>query len=486
VPSIAIRHRLTAFVLCSLLTFALLGYLFFAQSDREIAFSAKEDLGTDYIRALMPELVALAKQDAVGQPLPKNDTLDTQMARNDEAMHTGALAEAYRELRDELEDGVHPAAARIAAATLVTRIGDGSNLILDPDLDSHHVMDMLVLKLPTAINAAPVLLTQLTAAKFTPTLSNDDLVQLVANLGAFRAVVSAASDSLAAADAGNADITVKRNLSKPLAAYLAAADAYADAIVAGRNALLDEASRAALDLGKVSAAHQAFQDAALKYWQAVGGEMKRLLGLRIGGFNAKLWTTVGISAVLVVLVLLLSWLLARSIVTGMSGLEGNIIALADGAGNKIIAATGKDEIAAIARAVAHLRDKTVERLGQADYLKDAERARADEARQLADIEKERSERSRQREVEEQRRAVELLGRGLDRLAHGDLTARIDTPFSGALEDLRVALNGTMERFATVIGQLRDTSRSLKIATGDLLAGSYDLSDRSSRLATSND
>jgi methyl-accepting chemotaxis protein len=170
----------------------------------------------------------------------------------------------------------------------------------------------------------------------------------------------------------------------------------------------------------------------------------------------------------------------------MSGLEGNIIALADGAGNKIIAATGKDEIAAIARAVAYLRDKTVERRGQADQMKDAERARADEARQLADIEKERSERSRQREAEEQRRAVELLGRGLDRLAHGDLTARIDAPFSGALEGLRVALNGTMERFATVIGQLRDTSRTLKIATGELLAGTNDLSDRSSRQATTID
>ncbi|HEY9011284.1 MAG TPA: methyl-accepting chemotaxis protein, partial [Devosia sp.] len=215
---IAIRHRLSAVVFVSLLPIALLGYLFFAQSDKEIGFSTKELQGTAYIQALMPELVALAQQGSVAQSLPDNPALLTAMAAHDASMNTGAYAAAYWALRTELAAGGHPAAARQAAATLVTKIGDGSNLILDPDLDSYYMMDLLVLKLPGAINAAPMLVTQLTAARHTPELTNDELVALVANLGAFRATANAAADSLAAADAGNADGSVKRNLTKPMQA----------------------------------------------------------------------------------------------------------------------------------------------------------------------------------------------------------------------------------------------------------------------------
>src|SRR5690606_22702779 len=126
---------------------------------------------------------------AASVALPENPALTAAMAEFDGAMNTAAFSQAYAELRAELVGGGHPAAARHAAATLVARIGDGSNLILDPDLDSYYVMDMLLLKVPAAINSAPALLTQLTAARFTPELSNAELVAIVAGLGAFRANV---------------------------------------------------------------------------------------------------------------------------------------------------------------------------------------------------------------------------------------------------------------------------------------------------------
>jgi methyl-accepting chemotaxis protein len=486
VPNLAIRHRLAAVVICSFLPMGLLGYLFVSQSQKEIAFSVKEDIGTDYIRALMPDLVALAKQGPQGTAVDANPALDAAMAKHDGTMNTAAFAQAYRELRDEAAKGTHPAPARHAAATLVVKIGDGSNLILDPDLDSYYVMDTLVLKVPAAINAAPALLAQLTAAKVNPALGNAELVALVADLGAFRAAVSAAEDSLTAADAGNVDGSVESNLAPKLVPYLAAAKAYGDAIESGSVMLDDETARAAIDLEKVSAAHRAFQDAALGYWQAVGAEMKRLLTLRLDRFNATLWTALAIAGALVVLMLVLSAAIARSIMRGLGQLKADVINLADGIDHDIAHATGKDEISGIARAVAYLRDKTVERLGEADGLKLAEQSRADEARRSAEDERQRNEHTRATDAAEQRRAVDMLGRGLDRLAHGDLAARIDTPFAGDLDALRIALNDTVERVASVIGQLRTTSRTLKVATGELLAGTNDLADRTSRQASTID
>ncbi|MDP1732525.1 MAG: methyl-accepting chemotaxis protein [Devosia sp.] len=479
-PSFAIRHRLTAVVLCSLLPIALLGYLFFAQSQKEIAFGAKEAAGTSYIQALMPELVALARQPATAAALPDSPALTQAMSTFDAAMNTTVYSRAYAELRAKLGDGRHPAAARHAAATLIARIGDGSNLILDPDLDSYYVMDLLVLKLPAAINSAPTLATQLTAARFTPELTNPELVALVANLGAFRATVAAAADALAAADAGNADGSVKRNLGRPLAAYLLAADRFGDAMEAASAALSEESPRAMLDLAPVQAAHLGFQQAAFECWQAVGAEMRRLLGIRLAGFESSLWTMLSISAGLVLTVLVSSWLPARSIVRGISRLEADIRALADGGDTKVAHAAGKDEISAIARAAAYLRDRTVERLTAAENLKTAEQRRADEARQAADAERQRNEAGRLGTLREQQHAVALLGEGLEKLADGDLSARIDMPFSGEMDKLRLALNGAVERFGPVIGQLRDTSRALKTATQELLAGANDLSDRTAR------
>ena len=479
---IAIRHRLSAVVFCSLLPIALLGYLFFAQSDKEIAFSSKEAQGTTYIQAIMPELVALAKQGFAAEPLADNAALTAAMAQFDGPMNTSAYAAAYRALRGELSNGGHPAAARHAAATLVTKVGDGSNLILDPDLDSYYVMDLLVLKLPGAINAAPMLVTQLRAARFTPELTNPELVALVANLGAFRATASAAADSLAAADAGNADGSVKRNLTKPLQAYLLAADTFGDAVEAASGALGDEGTRAALDLEPVVGAHAAFQDAALSFWRAVGVEMDRLLDIRLAGFNSKLWSMLSVAAVLVAIVLASSFLLAKSIVTSIRRLETNIRNLADNAADTISHANGRDEVSAIARAVAYLRDKTVERLHAADGLKEAEQRRAEAARQEAEEARMRNEAERQAMFQAQQRAVHLLAEGLDRVAHGDLAARIDTPFGGELDTLRLALNGTVERLAEMMAHLRGTSKTLKVATSELLAGANDLADRTTRQA----
>ncbi len=79
-------------------------------------------------------------------------------------------------------------------------------------------------------------------------------------------------------------------------------------------------------------------------------------------------------------------------------------------------------------------------------------------------------------------SVAAIGAGLKQLAAGDLTSRIETPFPPEFEDLRLALNGTVERFAEVVGQLRLTTRSLRTASGELLSGANDLSERTTRQA----
>lgn len=88
------------------------------------------------------------------------------------------------------------------------------------------------------------------------------------------------------------------------------------------------------------------------------------------------------------------------------------------------------------------------------------------------------------DVTERKRAVNLLGQGLAKLADGDLTVRIDTAMPGELDQVRTAFNHTAERFSAIMGRLRQSSGSLRAATGEILIGANNLADRTTRQAAS--
>ncbi|MGV8833649.1 MAG: methyl-accepting chemotaxis protein [Devosia sp.] len=74
------------------------------------------------------------------------------------------------------------------------------------------------------------------------------------------------------------------------------------------------------------------------------------------------------------------------------------------------------------------------------------------------------------------------GRVLSALAQADLTARVTGDFTGAFAELRDNTNAVAEKLSNVMTNLRTTSRALKTATGEILTGANDLSDRTTRQA----
>ncbi len=71
---------------------------------------------------------------------------------------------------------------------------------------------------------------------------------------------------------------------------------------------------------------------------------------------------------------------------------------------------------------------------------------------------------------------------LSALAQADLTQRMRGNYGGALRQLSEDTNAVGDRLAEVIGQLRTTSHALKTATGELLSGANDLSERTTKQA----
>jgi len=78
--------------------------------------------------------------------------------------------------------------------------------------------------------------------------------------------------------------------------------------------------------------------------------------------------------------------------------------------------------------------------------------------------------------------IEALKGSLVKMANGDLSGRIDTAFTGAYEELRQAFNQSLERLAEIVNSLQQTSRALKTATGEILSGANDLSERTTKQA----
>jgi methyl-accepting chemotaxis protein len=79
-------------------------------------------------------------------------------------------------------------------------------------------------------------------------------------------------------------------------------------------------------------------------------------------------------------------------------------------------------------------------------------------------------------------AVRETGDVLAALAAADLTQRMAGSYEGAFAKLSDSANTVADRFSDIVGQLKKTSFDLKTATGEILSGANDLSERTTRQA----
>ena len=135
-----------------------------------------------------------------------------------------------------------------------------------------------------------------------------------------------------------------------------------------------------------------------------------------------------------------------------------------------------DEIGDMARALGVFKENALAKVrmesesAEARAAIDAERARNDEEKRISE--------------EQITFAVNQLAAGLDRLAHGDLTKAIDTPFSGSLDRLRADFNASLTTLRDTLSQIHDNALTIQ-ANGSAMQGAAgDLSRRTEAQAAS--
>ncbi|WP_449394084.1 methyl-accepting chemotaxis protein [Devosia riboflavina] len=85
-------------------------------------------------------------------------------------------------------------------------------------------------------------------------------------------------------------------------------------------------------------------------------------------------------------------------------------------------------------------------------------------------------------VETVDRGLNESGEVLSALADANLNKRVEGQYEGAFARLKTNTNAVADRLTEIVGRLRNTSRALKTATGEILSGTNDLAERTTRQA----
>ena len=136
----------------------------------------------------------------------------------------------------------------------------------------------------------------------------------------------------------------------------------------------------------------------------------------------------------------------------------------------------KDEIGDLGRALEILRDGILQR----QRLE----AEAEENRNLTDAERrqraaEAAERERQTQF-----AVEEIAEGLQRLANGDMTCRLDNSFAGGLDDIRRNFNAAVEKLEGALRTVGENAAAIHAGSDEIRTASDELAKRTEQQAAS--
>ncbi len=135
-----------------------------------------------------------------------------------------------------------------------------------------------------------------------------------------------------------------------------------------------------------------------------------------------------------------------------------------------------DEIGEMARALGVFKQNALSKI-EIESRSEAERVQAEEERRRNDLEKQEID----RQIDF---AVNALATGLGRLAKGDISETIDTPFHGRLEQLRNDFNQSLEHLQDTMTQIRSNTYMIQRNAAEMSSAADQLAKRTEQQAAS--
>jgi diguanylate cyclase (GGDEF)-like protein/PAS domain S-box-containing protein len=284
-----------------------------------IDFSDKELIGNAYVAAVQDALIDFALAGA-GHQESATRLQQTAGKLADAERSFGAhmqSAALNQRVRDALmaSTSADPDAATLdggldATRALVTRVGNQSNLILDPDLDSYYAMSLSILRYPellSDVNRIGRHLHDAGANSRTIPMSRDEMrTRYLVLEGQLDAVLQGLRSDYAEASAANGMLT--STIGPSIRRLLAAIDAYRRVAGAAVDAGGDAHTLAALD-----AAQQRVVMSVSDAWSITSSQLERLLQERVRGLFERMWLHLGTALFLLCMILSMVYAVALQI-----------------------------------------------------------------------------------------------------------------------------------------------------------------------------
>jgi methyl-accepting chemotaxis protein len=423
-----IGFTLTIILLLGLAPALVMGTYFVQGSLANIAIADHEIEGVEVLRKIQPvdHFVTNPPEDAAEVKRQAGESwnlLNRAMVYEGHAnsleskKHVDAVLGRLRMKIDGFESDARP-----PFDALVTRIGDQSGLILDPELESYYLMDIVVMKSRRLARAAQEL-------EAVSSLSGNVRDQML--LISRHRVGDAARDlqaSALSAIKGNTDGTLARsNLLDTI-----------NATIAASNRMVSQ--------GDINSNHQMLIDANKKSWGAAADALDRALVARKQRINDEMKTALAVCGGVLLVVMLLAGLVIAAITGGLRRISVRLDLLSLGDYSSDVPGTEyKNDIGVIAGALQHFVDMSGE--------VDAERARA-----KAELEETVARvRLENEELLAQALKQQSQAQQVEREAVGRLAAELEQQMSGLLAGSQAAAH-QMDREA---GLMADSANGVQ-------------------------
>lgn len=169
---------------------------------------------------------------------------------------------------------------------LINKIGDSSNLILDPDLDSYYAMDIILLKIPSLLVTSFDLQEQVLKiiAKSDKTIPYEEKAALLVTKGAVKSFVDGLNASYASMLKASPDGVSRTNLEASYKSIKEAMDAFLNTV----DRLITSEKVGQEDVARFMESYKKVELEYFEFWKKGCLDLDRLLSKRTAGFYSKM------------------------------------------------------------------------------------------------------------------------------------------------------------------------------------------------------
>jgi methyl-accepting chemotaxis protein len=390
--SIGFNLKALIIALTFLLPIVVLAYNYLGNQASQIEFSAKERLGLTYQREVMPLLPLLQRQRLLSLQNVVQGTaaearaglaalrapLEAQMARLDAVeKQLGATLGTNKAFAEFEKSGKALSAAaqtvdgQFAAHSahvqaLLDLLGvatDGSNLTLDPDIDTYYLMDAALFRLPVMMEAAAQVRGLGAALLMSGTSTPAQIRKVVEDMTTLKSNQSAVEQGVDKAVAYNADVKAVVKLDTEKATVVAFLTRVDDTVLRAEGLQGEAASH-------VTAANAAI-DAMTQLGVSATDKLDALIATRVAGLEASR----NLACVVVVISLLMAAYLfitfGKVLDGGLKEVAFHINAMRDGDLTTQPEALGRDEAAQLMNTLAQMQNALRRIVGQVRVVSDS-------------------------------------------------------------------------------------------------------------------